>query len=184
VSDQTTVDQTAGSVLAPVPSGSLSYWLCVDFLVDEARALDENRLADWLEMLHPEIDYRVPIRVTRERTKGLGFSKEGFHFLEDHDSLSIRVDRLATDYAWAEDPPSRTRRFVSNFRAFELENGDLRVKSNLLIYRERLDELHPQLLSAERHDDLRERDGRPQLVRRLVLLDHATLMTPNLGIFL
>jgi 3-phenylpropionate/cinnamic acid dioxygenase small subunit len=170
--------------LAPVASGSAEYWRCVDFLVDEARALDENRLADWSRMLHREIDYRMPIRVTRERTKGLGFSDEGYHLFENHDSLSIRVERLATDYAWAEDPPSRTRRFVTNFRVFELENGDLRVKSNLLVYRERLDELDPHLLSAERHDDLREEDGALTLVRRLVLLDHATLMTPNLGIFL
>jgi 3-phenylpropionate/cinnamic acid dioxygenase small subunit len=183
VPEQTTA-RSAEPKLAPVPSGSLRYWRCVDFLVDEARALDENRLADWVEMLHPEIEYRVPIRVTRERTKGLGFSEEGFHLDEDYDSLSIRVDRLATDYAWAEDPPSRTRRFISNFRAFEIENGDLQVKSNLLIYRERLDELKPQVLSAERHDDLRELDGSPRLVRRLVLLDHSTLKTPNLGIFL
>jgi 3-phenylpropionate/cinnamic acid dioxygenase small subunit len=184
LTDPTAVDTPAATELAPVPSGSADYWLCVDFLVDEARALDENRLADWFAMLHPEIDYRVPIRVTRERTKGLGFSEEGFHFLEDHDSLGIRVDRLATDYAWAEDPPSRTRRIVSNFRVFGLESGDLRVKSNLLIYRERLDDLDPQLLSAERHDDLRAHEGRRRLVQRLVLLDHATLMTPNLGIFL
>jgi 3-phenylpropionate/cinnamic acid dioxygenase small subunit len=182
--EQTTAGPSAEPKLAAVPSGSPGYWLSVDFLVDEARALDENRLTDWIEMLHPEIEYRVPIRVTRERTKGLGFSEEGFHLDEGYDSLSIRVDRLATDYAWAEDPPSRTRRFVSNFRTFELENGDLRVKSNLLIYRERLDELKPQVLSAERHDDLRELDGGPRLARRLVLLDHTTLLTPNLGIFL
>lgn len=169
---------------ARVPSGSEEYWRCVDFLVDEAEALDENRLDDWLAMLHPEIDYRAPIRVTRERTKGPGFSEQGFHFFENHDSLLTRIDRLATDYAWAEDPPSRTRRFVSNFRVASLEGGDLRVRSNLLVYRERLDETHQQLLVGEREDDLREVDGELRLVRRLVLLDHSILMTPNLGIFL
>jgi 3-phenylpropionate/cinnamic acid dioxygenase small subunit len=167
-----------------VGSGSEEYWRCVDFLVDEAEALDQNRLDDWLAMLHPEIDYRAPIRVTRERTKGLGFSEQGFHFFENHDSLTTRIDRLATDYAWAEDPPSRTRRFVSNFRVASLEGGDLRVRSNLLLYRERLDETHPQLLVGEREDDLRALDGELRLVRRLVLLDHSILMTPNLGIFL
>ena len=168
-----------------VPSGSEQYWRCVDFLVDEAEALDENRLDDWLAMLHPESDYRAPIRVTRERTKGLGFSEEGFHFFENHDSLTTRIDRLATDYAWAEDPPSRTRRLVSNFRVTSLEGGgDLRVRSNLLVYRERLDETHPQFIVGRREDDLRALDGELRLVRRLVLLDHSILMTPNLGIFL
>jgi 3-phenylpropionate/cinnamic acid dioxygenase small subunit len=170
---------------ARIPSGSPEYWRCVDFLVDEATALDENRLDDWLAMLHPEIDYRAPIRVTRERTRGLGFSKQGYHFFENHETLTTRIDRLSTDYAWAEDPPSRTKRFVSNFRVSSLEGADdLRVRSNLLLYRERLDETRPQFLVGERDDDLREVDGRLRLVRRLVLLDHSILMTPNLGIFL
>ena len=172
-------------VSARIPSGSPEYWRCVDFLVNEAAALDENRLDDWLAMLHPEIDYRAPIRVTRERTRGPGFSEQGFHFFENHESLITRIDRLSTDYAWAEDPPSRTKRFVSNFRVFSLEGADdLRVRSNLLLYRERLDETHPQFLVGERDDDLREADGGLRLVRRLVLLDHTILMTPNLGIFL
>ena len=168
-----------------VAPGSEEYWRCVAFLVDEAEALDQNRLDDWLAMLHPEIDYRAPIRVTRERTKGLGFSEQGYHFFENHDSLTTRIDRLATDYAWAEDPPSRTRRFVSNFRVSSLQGtDDLRVRSNLLVYRERLDETHQQFIVGEREDDLREVDGELRLVRRLVLLDHSILMTPNLGIFL
>jgi 3-phenylpropionate/cinnamic acid dioxygenase small subunit len=167
-----------------LPFGSPDYARCVDFLVDEAEALDENRIDDWKAMLHPEIDYRAPIRVTRERTKGPGFSEQGYHFFENYESLETRIDRLATDYAWAEDPPSRTRRFVSNFRVGVLEGGDLRVRSNLLLYRERLDETHPQLIVGEREDDLRELDGELRLVRRLLLLDHSILMTPNLGIFL
>jgi 3-phenylpropionate/cinnamic acid dioxygenase small subunit len=176
---------TAQVEAARVPSGSPEYWRCVEFLVDEAAALDDNRLDEWLRMLHPEIDYRVPIRVTRERAAGPGFSTEGYHLLETHDSLTTRVERLATDYAWAEDPPSRTRRLLSNFRVFSLQGAaDLRVRHNLLIYRERGDDLDPHLLSAERADDLRELDGELRLVARLVLLDHSTLMTPNLGIFL
>src|SRR5262245_37461465 len=142
-SDATVTEQT----LTRIPSGSPDYWRCVDFLVDEATALDENRLDDWLAMLHPEIDYRAPIRVTRERARGLGFSKHGYHFFENHESLITRIDRLSTDYAWAEDPPSRTKRFVSNFRVYSTAGGDdLAVRSNLLVYRERLDETHPQFL--------------------------------------
>lgn len=171
--------------LTRLPFGSAEYARCVDFMLDEVAALDENRLDDWLAMMHPEIDYRVPIRVTRERTKGLGFSSEGYHLFENFDSLTTRVDRLATDYAWAEDPPSRTRRFLSNFRVFAIDGSDdLRVQSNLLVYRERLDETRQQWLVGRREDDLRPLAGEPRIVRRLVLLDHSILMTPNLGIFL
>jgi len=179
----------AGPVAEPsvtrLPSGSPEYWRCVDFLVDEAAALDDNRVDDWLAMLDPEIEYRVPIRTTRERAAGPGFSVEGYHLYENHGSLSLRVERLSGDYAWAEDPPSRTRRLVTNFRVFEIEgSNDLRIRSNLLLYRERLDEPRPQLVSAAREDDLRESQDGLRLVRRLVLLDHAMLTTPNLGIFL
>jgi len=172
-------------VLDRVTDGSEEYWRCVRFLVDEAAALDGNRIGEWVEMLHPEIDYRVPIRVTRERTGGAGFSGEAYHLWENHGTLALRAERLSGDYAWAEDPPSRARRFVSNFSVFRLAGSDdLRVTSNLLVYRERLDDRDFQLLSGERHDDLREQGGRLRLVRRLVLLDHTTLMTPNIGIFL
>lgn len=178
-------EAVAEPALTRVPSGSPGYWRCVDFLTEEAEALDHNRVADWIEMLHPEIDYRVPLRTTRERSKGLGFSTDAYHFYESHDSLSLRVERLSGDYAWAEDPPSRTRRFVTNYRVLALDGtDDLRVRSNLLLYRARGDETEPQLLSGERVDDLREHEGRLKLVRRRVLLDHTTLLTPNLGIFL
>ena len=173
------------ATLTRLPFGSPEYARCVDFLLEEVAALDDNRLDDWLAMMHPEVDYRAPIRVTRERTKGAGFSREGYHLFENHDSLTLRVERLATDYAWAEDPPSRTRRFLSNFRVFAIEGGeDLRVQANLLVYRERLDETSQQWLVGQRLDDLRPVDGELTIVRRLVLLDHSILMTPNLGIFL
>ena len=168
-----------------IEAGSQTYWKVVDFLIDEAAALDDNRLDDWLAMLHPEIDYRVPLRITRERAAGRGFSSEGYHLFENHDSLTLRVERLATDYAWAEDPPSRVRRFLTNFRVFALEGSDdVRVHANMLLYRERLDDPRPELLSGERVDDVRNPGGTPLLVRRLVLLDHSMLTTPNLGIFL
>lgn len=169
----------------PVRGGSDDYWDCVDFLVTEATVLDDNRVNDWLAMLHQEIEYSVPIRLTRERTAGPGFSDDAYHLLETYTTLTLRVERLSGDYAWAEDPPSRTRRLVTNFRVSRLADcDDLRVRSNLLIYRERLDDRDYQLISGERHDDLRSQDGRWLLVRRSVLLDHTTLMTPNVGIFL
>jgi 3-phenylpropionate/cinnamic acid dioxygenase small subunit len=52
---------------------------------------------EWLQLLHPEIDYRVPVRVTRERAHGAGFSEAGWHMLEDWDSLETRVLRLDSE---------------------------------------------------------------------------------------
>jgi ethylbenzene dioxygenase beta subunit len=160
-------------------------WECTAFLNDEAELLDDNRQREWLELLDPEIDYRVPIRVTRERSMGAGFSEDGYHMLEDYGTLEVRVDRLDSEYAWAEDPPSRMRRFVTNVRLRGVEGDAVNVRSNLLVWRgERYDRPGVELLAGERRDVLRrDAAGGLKLLRREVLLDHTTLGTPNLGFF-
>ena len=60
---------------------------------------------------------------------------------------------------------------------------EVRVKSNLLIYRARGD-APAELICAERWDVLRRVEGRWKLARRTVLLDHTSLPTENLAIFL
>jgi 3-phenylpropionate/cinnamic acid dioxygenase small subunit len=161
------------------------YFEAAEFLHLEAELLDDNRIAEWFALVDPDIDYRVPIRVTRERAAGAGFSTEGWHMYEDHGSLAARVARLETEYAWAEDPPSRTRRLVTNIRV-EPDDGDdeLRVRSNLLIYRGRYDSPDFSLLVGERHDVLRRTAEGLRLLKRMVLLDQATVATHNLAIFL
>jgi 3-phenylpropionate/cinnamic acid dioxygenase small subunit len=175
-------------VAAPVTSTEVStetYLECVAFLNLEAELLDDNRIRDWFALIAEDIDYRVPIRVTRERFAGPGFSSEGYHMLEDHGSLETRVLRLETEYAWAEDPPSRTRRMVSNIRVTPGEPSDeLNAKSNLMVYRGRYDASAHQLIVGERQDILRRTDDGLKLRKRLVLLDQSTLGTHNLAIFL
>jgi len=169
---------------APARKATLEeHWACSEWLNEESELLDDNRLREWLDRLHPELDYRLPIRVTRERTKGAGHSDEGFHMYEDVDSLTTRIDRLDTEYAWAEDPPSRTRRIVSNIRVAVGDAGEYLVRSNLLIYRGRLAATDFELLLGERHDVLVETDDGLKLRRRLILLDHSTLKNKNLAVF-
>jgi 3-phenylpropionate/cinnamic acid dioxygenase small subunit len=161
------------------------YRECTDFLVREAEYLDDNRMREWLELLHRNVVYRMPIRVTRERAAGPGFSETSWHLNETWGSLETRVARLESEYAWAEDPPSRTRRFVTNFRIEPRDGEDeANVRSNILLYRGRYDSPAFQFLSAERHDVLRLVDSDWKLLERLVLLDHTTLGTQNLAVFL
>jgi 3-phenylpropionate/cinnamic acid dioxygenase small subunit len=153
------------------------------FLVREAELLDNNEMHQWLDLLHRDVVYQVPVRITRERSAGLGFSRQGFHMDEDWHSLSTRIARLDSDFAWAEDPPSRTRRFVTNLRVTDGPGeGELRVTSNLLLFRARFDVPDNHLISGERHDVLARVDGELKLLRRLVLLDHTTVGTPNLAL--
>ena len=130
-------------------------------------------------------EYVMPVRVNRERGEGDGFSEEAFYFEETRGSLELRVRRLETEYAWAEDPPSRTRHFVTNVRVAPGEEEDeVAVRSNLLLYRSRGSDPRHDLISAERKDVLRKEDGQWKLKKRVILLDHSILTTHNLSIFL
>ena len=155
------------------------------FLIREAELLDNRRLHDWFALLAEDIDYRVPVRITLDRPSTASpFSDDAFHMVDDWGSLKARVERFDTEFAWSEDPPSRTRRFVSNVRIEPgAQAGELAVKSNLLMYRARGD-APPQLICGERHDVLRSVDGAWKIAKRLVLLDHTSLPTHNLAVFL
>ena len=150
----------------------------------EAELLDTGREREWLEtMVSKEIVYQLPLRQTVERARGTGFSKATFHLDESYGSLLTRVSRNESAYAWAEDPPSRIRHFVTNIRVCELGSGQVGVKSNLLIYRTRGDQTQPQLFSGERQDVLRIEDGNLKLFRRTILFNLTVIETHNLAIF-
>jgi 3-phenylpropionate/cinnamic acid dioxygenase small subunit len=156
-----------------------------EFLFREAELLDNRQWREWLALLTEDIDYRVPNRITAERAHpAAAFSDQSFHMLETFASLSARVARLESEYAWSDNPPSRTRRFVSNIRAQRAESGDeLSVKSNLLLVRG-LRDGPPELIYGERHDVLRWTEDGLRLARRLVLLDHTVIPTHHLAFFL
>nr|BBH92152.1 hypothetical biphenyl dioxygenase beta subunit [Thermogemmatispora argillosa] len=155
------------------------------FLYREAELLDERQYNEWLALLSEDVQYELPQRVTRERSQGEGILDGTGHFLENQWTLRKRIERLATEYAWAEDPPSRTRHFVTNIRVAPGEQQDeYLVRSNVLVYRTRGDDPTYDVLSAERSDVLRRVDGSLRLARRRVLLDHSIVLTRNLAIFL
>lgn len=155
-------------------------------LYEEAELLDDGYIREWFEtVLHRDITYDIPLRVTLEKKADPRSQSWGWLMQEDWNSLHTRVRRLDTEYAWAEDPRTRTRRFITNIRVGEAEGeGVSSVRSNILVYwaRESSDEY--KLLSGERHDIWVLNDAIWTLRQRRVLLDHTVLVTHNLSIFL
>src|SRR5437867_278093 len=86
------------------------------FLHREAELLDNRKFHFWLEMLSADIQYRVPVRTTRENRDGSGFSRTAFFLDENYVSLKTRVLRFDSEFAWSENPATRTRRLVGNIR--------------------------------------------------------------------
>jgi 3-phenylpropionate/cinnamic acid dioxygenase small subunit len=155
-----------------------------EFLYREAELLDSGRFQEWLDLLAEDILYQMPVRMTRERAQGGDLSEEMQFFWDDKATLTLRVERLRTEFAWAEDPPSRTRHFVSNVRVRPTANPDeFDARSYILIYRTRGDVARHDLLSGERRDLLRRAGGAWKLAKRSFVVDQTVLGTRNLAIF-
>lgn len=157
-----------------------------DFLVAEAALLDDRMFDEWLQLFTDDLEYIVPVRTIKRRASGSDVDWESRHYDDDKASMSLRVRRLTeTDVAWAEDPPSFTRRVIGNFR-YTPGPGEteLTVKTNLLLFRSRGISGQHDLIAGERTDVLRLVDGQLKIAKRHVVLDQATLGTKNLGVFL
>ena len=173
--------QRAGRTL---PFGDERHLQAHQWLVDEAYLLDAQSYEEWLDLLTQDIHYLMPVRVTTARGAGFDSLADMGHFDEDMYALRKRVQRLATDHAWTEDPPSRTRHFVANVRTFRQQAAELRVESALLLFRSRGDTREPSLISAGRTDLLRETGDGLRLARREIKVDESVLRTQNLAVFL
>ena len=82
----------------------------------------------------------------------------------------------------AENPPTFTRHFVTNVRAFEGAGaGSYEVSSHVLVFRVRPTEPAPHLFSGRRSDTLSEIDGQLRLASRFIEMDEHVLMAANLS---
>ena len=169
----------------PLPYYSDAHQLAHQFLVEEAHLLDTGQLEEWLALLCDDIVYVMPTTVTT--ANGSAPRQPAMdHFREDLYSLRLRVARLRTEHAWAEDPRSRTRHLVSNVRTFDgPQSGELQVESALLLFRSRGDDRAHDLVSAGRTDVMRSTaDGELRLASRHITVDESVLRTQNLAVLL
>jgi 3-phenylpropionate/cinnamic acid dioxygenase small subunit len=100
------------STLTPVLAEAAGKWerqSCEDFLVQEARLLDESRFDDWLALFTPDAQYWVPSEPDQQSphdTVSLMY--------DDRRLLETRVRRLASPKIYSQEPRSRTSRIVTN----------------------------------------------------------------------
>ena len=153
------------------------------FLYAEAQILDERRYERWLELLTDDIHYWMPIRrTTTVRGKDLEFTRPGemAFFDDDLEMLKRRVTKLTAPNSWAEDPPSRTRHFVSNIQLTSVRSGDVLVTLNFQLHRSRMDSEEDCWIGA-RHDTLRPTGETFLLARRHVFLDQTVILAQNMS---
>ena len=136
-----------------------------DFLFKEAALLDEWRLDDWVNLFTEDARYVVPTTDLPD-----GDPKRDLVFIDDDIArLRARAVRLNSRHAHREYPWSRTRRFVSNVRVEETNDGELSVTSNVLVYRFRNGEGAPYVGSIDYV--LRRDNGDLKIAYRRAVLD-------------
>jgi 3-phenylpropionate/cinnamic acid dioxygenase small subunit len=159
-----------------------------DFLFLEAELLDERRLREWLDLFTDDARYWMPIRhnpLERPADVQDELSKpgEGYYFNDTKETLKIRVERVYSKQAWAEMPPSRTRRLISNVRVKNDDGREIEVDCNFFVYRTRM-EKDEDIFVGTRKDVLRRAGGGMKIARRTIILDQAVLNAKNISIFL
>jgi 3-phenylpropionate/cinnamic acid dioxygenase small subunit len=166
--------------------GADLYTEILQFFYREARLLDELRFDDWLELFTDNMSYEMPLTLTRERAEhDRVYDRDMQYFSDNIHSLRMRIARLRTDYAWAEDPPTRTRHLVLNI---EVEPGagdsELIVHSAFVVYANRGDQPDWTVFVGKREDVLVHASHGWKISRRTLALDQAVLGPHSISIFL
>ena len=151
----------------------------------EARLLDDERYAEWLDLLTDDLRYRMPLPERRFRRDGSAAHPfgAGHVFDENKARLTLRVQRLTSGMVWAEDPRNRVRRFVGNVEVYGANAPDtVRVHSNVDIHRARMDGAERRLTAA-RADLWRREGGHWKLACRDIVFDNPVVRDSNLNVF-
>jgi benzoate/toluate 1,2-dioxygenase beta subunit len=105
------------------------------FLVHEARLLDERRFREWMALFTADGVYWVP--ATPDQKSPLD---QASLFYDDRELMKTRIERLEHPFIHVQSPPSRTVHLITNIEV-ETDNdtGVSVVSSNVLMVEYRLD---------------------------------------------
>jgi 3-phenylpropionate/cinnamic acid dioxygenase small subunit len=156
----------------------------------EAAMLDDRRWDDWLALWADDATYAMPVRSETLADDAWGrsladsYSNPGElqYFDEPAFLLGVRVQKLKSGKAWAEQPPSHTTRLITNVHALAESDDGVTVHSNFLIHRTRVESRVEQFVGTRR-DLLRADQDSWRIAGRRVYLNANVLDASNLQLF-
>jgi benzoate/toluate 1,2-dioxygenase beta subunit len=98
------------------------------FLFHEAQLMDEHRYDEWLALWTEDARYWVP-----SNRDELDPKREVSLIYDDRVRLQLRIARLKSGFAHAQEPKSRMRRLISNIEIEEQDKAEIVVASNFLL---------------------------------------------------
>ena len=133
------------------------------FLFREAQLMDEHRFDEWLALWSDPALYWVP-----SNRDELDPRREVSLIYDDRVRLQLRIARLKSGFAHAQQPRSRMRRLISNIEVEETEKGEIVAHSNFLLAELRRGK--QDLFAGRSTHRLRPDNGSFKLVSKKVLL--------------
>src|SRR6201987_5240821 len=112
----------------PPSAAGLDLHRCEQFLIQEARLLDEGKFDDWLALFTPDAWYWVPSEPDQpdpHETVSLIY--------DDRRLLETRVRRLASPRMYSQEPRSRTSRIVAQVSIEDAEGRAATVRSKFVM---------------------------------------------------
>ena len=124
-----------------------------EFLIHEARLLDDRRFRDWMALFTDDGRYWVPAVPNQDSP----FNQASL-FYDDRDLMKTRIDRLEHPLIHAQTPPSRTAHIIGNIvvDAADDKAGTYSVVSTVMMVEYRDEQ---QRVFAGRQTHTLKRDG-------------------------
>jgi 3-phenylpropionate/cinnamic acid dioxygenase small subunit len=124
-----------------------------EFVMQEARLLDERRFREWMGLFADDGTYWVPAVPDQQSP----FDQASL-FYDDRDLMKTRIDRLEHPRIHVQTPPSRTAHFVGNtlIEAVDEAKGEYVVGSTMIMVEYRDEQ--QRVFAGRQHHRLR-RDG-------------------------
>jgi p-cumate 2,3-dioxygenase subunit beta len=142
---------------------AIDYRQVEQFLFHEAQLMDEHRFDEWLALWDPDVLYWAPAgrdEVDPDREISLIY--------DDRIRLELRIARLKSGFAHAQEPRSRMRRLLSNIAIEESDQGRIVAASNFILVELRRGK--QDLFAGRSIHRLRPCDGAFKMVSKKVML--------------
>jgi 3-phenylpropionate/cinnamic acid dioxygenase small subunit len=146
---------------APAAVASVDRTPIEQFLIHEARLLDERRFREWMELFAEDGTYWVPAVPDQESP----FDQASL-FYDDRDLMRTRVERLEHPRIHVQTPPSRTAHLVGNVLIEQADEAEVLVGSTVIMVEYRDDA--QRVFAGRQHHRLRREGAGFRIVQKRV----------------
>jgi benzoate/toluate 1,2-dioxygenase beta subunit len=138
-----------------------------DFIIAEARLLDERRFRDWMALFADDGSYWVPASPDQQSP----FDQSSL-FYDDRELMKTRIERLEHPRIHVQTPPSRTAHLVGNITVEQADSAKTEyIVVSTMIMVEYRDDAQRVFAGRQRHHLRRHGDGFHIVQKRVDLIN-------------